>query len=100
MFEPEWMEYFQREAPFSYYCIIFLGYLGKILFYFGYVILLMILFIPLFMIYSSTKEIKIRLKQDKQHKKKKKQMDAENSINQKMYFDRLDKNLKKKKKHH
>ena len=52
------------------------------------------------MIYSSTKEIKIRLKQDKQHKKKKKQMDAENSINQKMYFDRLDKNLKKKKKHH
>ena len=60
----------------------------------------MILFIPLFMIYSSTKEIKIRLKQDKQHKKKKKQMDAENSINQKMYFDRLDKNLKKKKKHH
>ena len=100
MFEPEWMEYFQREAPFSYYCIIFLGYLGKILFYFGYVILLMILFIPLFMIYSSTKEIKIRLKQDEQHKKKKKQMDAENSINQKMYFDRLDKNLKKKKKHH
>ena len=46
----------------------------------------------------ATKEIKIRLKQDKQHKKRKKQMDAENSINQKMYFDRLDKSIKKKKK--
>ena len=100
MFEPEWMEYFEREAPISYYCVIFLGYLGKTLFYFAYVVLLMVLFVPIFMIYSSTKEIKIRLKQDKQHKKRTKQMDAENSINQKMYFDRLDKSIKKKKKHH
>jgi len=73
MFEPEWMEYFQREAPFSYYCLIFLGYLIKILFYFSYVILLIFLFVPFFMIYSGTKAIKIKLVEDKKHKKLRKE---------------------------
>jgi hypothetical protein len=99
MFEPEWMEYFQREAPFSYYCVIFLGYLGKILFYFAYVILLMVLMVPLFMIYSGTKAIKIKLIENKEHKRLRKQREKEQNIHQDIYFKHLDKNLKKKKKH-
>ena len=100
MFEPEWMEYFEREAPFSYYCLIFLGYLGKILFYSSYLILLMFLFIPIFMIYSGTKAIKIKLIEDKKHKKLRKEKENHEQLHENLYLDRLDKNLKKKKKHH
>ena len=99
MFEPEWMEYFEREAPFSYYCIIFLGYLGKILFYFAYVIALFILAAPCFMIYSGTKAIKIKLVEDKKHKKIKKEQQKQQDANQNLYMERLSKNLKKKRKH-
>jgi hypothetical protein len=99
MFEPEWMEYFKREAPFSYYCIICLGYLGKILFYFSYVILLMILFVPIFMIYSGTKAIKIKLVEDKKHKKLRKEKQKHEQLHQDLYLDHLDRNIKKKKKH-
>ena len=99
MFEPEWMEYFQREAPFSYYCVIFLGYLGKILFYFAYVIALFILAVPFFMIYSGTKAIKIKLVEDKKHKKIKKEQQKQQDANQNLYMERLSKNLKKKRKH-
>jgi predicted membrane protein len=90
MFEPEWMEYFEREAPFSYYCIIFLGYLIKILFYFSYVIL---------MIYSGTKAIKIKLVEDKKHKKLRKEKEKQEQLHQNLYLDHLDRNIKKKKKH-
>lgn len=99
MFEPEWMEYFQRESPFSYYCVIFLWYLGKILFYFSYVIVLFILVVPFFMIYSGTKAIKIKLVEDKKYKKLKKEQQKQQDANQNLYIEQLSKNLKKKKKH-
>jgi predicted membrane protein len=99
MFEPEWMEYFQREAPFSYYCVIFLWYLTKILFYFAYVVLLIVIAVPIFMIYSGTKAIKIKLIEDKHHKKLRKEKEKHEQIHQKLYFDHLDKNINKKKKH-
>jgi hypothetical protein len=99
MFEPEWMEYFQREAPFSYYCLIFLGYLIKILFYFSYVILLIFLFVPFFMIYSGTKAIKIKLVEDKKHKKLRKEKEKHQELHENLYLDHLDRNIKKKKKH-
>jgi len=99
MFEPEWMEYFQREDPFAYYCLIFLGYLGKILFYFSYVILLIFLFVPLFMIYSGTKAIKIKLVEDKKHKKLRKEKEKHEQLHQNLYLDHLDRKIKKKKKH-
>lgn len=99
MFEPEWMEYFEREAPFSYYCVIFLGYLGKILFYFAYVIALFILAVPFFMVYSGTKAIKIKLVEDKKHKKIKKEQQKQQDANQNLYMERLSNNLKKKRKH-
>jgi hypothetical protein len=99
MFEPEWMEYFQRESPFSYYCVIFLWYLAKILFYFSYLVLLFLLMVPFFMIYSGTKAIKIKLIEDKHHKKLRKEKEKHQEIHQKLYFDHLDKNINKKKKH-
>jgi predicted membrane protein len=99
MFEPEWMEYFQREAPFSYYCLIFLGYLIKILFYFSYVILLVFLFVPFFMIYSGTKAIKIKLVEDKKHKKLRREKEKHQELHENLYLDHLDRNIKKKKKH-
>ena len=99
MFDKYWMEYFQREAPFSYYCIIFVGYLVKILFYFSYLILLIVLLVPLFMIYSGTKAIKIKLIEDKKHKKLRKEKEKHQEIHQNLYFDHMDRNLKKKKKH-
>ena len=99
MFEPEWMEYFQREAPFSYYCILFLWFLCKILFYFAYVIVLFFLMFPLFMIYSGTKQIKIKFVEDKKHKKLKKEQQKQQDANQNLYMERLSKNLKKKRKH-
>jgi ABC-type bacteriocin/lantibiotic exporter with double-glycine peptidase domain len=99
MFEPEWMEYFEREAPFSYYCLILLGYLGKILFYSSYLILLIVLFIPLLMIYSGTKAIKIKLVEDKKHKKLRKEKEKHEQLHQNLYLDHLDRKIKKKKKH-
>lgn len=99
MFEQEWMEYFEREAPFSYYCVIFLGYLGKILFYFAYVVLLIVLLAPLFMIYSGTKAIKIKLVEDKKHKKLRKEKEKHEQLHENLYLDHLDRNIKKKKKH-
>jgi hypothetical protein len=99
MFEPEWMEYFEREDRFAYYCLIFLGFLVKVLFYCSYVILLIVLMALLFIIYSGTKEIKIKLIQDKHHKKLRKEKEKHQDINQKLYFNHLDRNIKKKKKH-
>jgi hypothetical protein len=100
MFEPEWMEYFQREAPFSYYCVLFLGCLGKVLFYFSYLVLVMFLFVPFFMIYSGTKAIKIKLVEDKKHKKLRKEKEKHEELHQNLYLDRLNRNIKKKKKSH
>jgi hypothetical protein len=99
MFEPEWMEFFQRESPFAYYCVLFIQLLVTILSYFAYVVLCFILIVPIFMIYTGTKSIKIRLMEDKKHKKLRKQQKKEKEINETMYLDRLDKHMKKKKKH-
>lgn len=99
MFEPEWMEYFKREAPFSYYCVIFLQFLLTILFYFSYLILPIILLTPLLMLYLGIKTIKIKLVEDKKHKKLRKEKEKQEQINHNLYFDRLDRAMKKKKKH-
>ena len=60
----------------------------------------MVLFIPIFMIYSGTKAIKIKLIEDKKHKKLRKEKENHEQLHENLYLDRLDKNLKKKKKHH
>jgi predicted membrane protein len=99
MFEPEWMEYFEREAPFSYYCILFLLFLVKILWYFSYLILLLFLIVPIFMVYSGTKAIKIKLVEDKKHKKLRKEKEKHEQLHENLYLDHLDRNIKKKKKH-
>ena len=99
MFEPEWMEYFKEQDPFAYYCLIFLGFLGTVLSYFSYVILLVIVAAPLFMIYSGTKEIKIKLVEDKKHKKLRKEKEKHQELHENLYLDHLDRNMKKKKKH-
>jgi predicted membrane protein len=99
MFEPEWMEYFEREAPFSYYCILFLQFLITILSYFSYVVLLIVIAVPIFMIYSGTKAIKIKLIEDKKHKKLRKEKENHEQLHENLYLDRLDRNIKKKKKH-
>jgi len=100
MFEPEWMEYFQRESPFSYYCVLFLECFCKILFYFSYLVLLIILLVPVFMVYSGTKAIKIKLVEDKKHKKLRKEKEKHEELHQNLYLDHLDRNIKKKKKSH
>lgn len=94
MFDKEWMEYFQRESPLSYYCIIILQHIGVLLSYLPYLILLLIILVPILMIYFGIKTIKIKLVEDKKRKKIKKEQD----IYQKMYIDHLDKNLSQKKK--
>lgn len=99
MFEPEWIEYFKRESPFSYYCIIFLQFLATILSYFSYLVLLIVLLTPLLMIYLGVKTIKIKLIEDKQHKKLRQEKEKQEQINHNLYFERLDKAMKKKKKH-
>jgi predicted membrane protein len=99
MFEPEWMEYFEREAPFSYYCILFLQFLITILSYFSYVVLLIVIAVPIFMIYSGTKAIKIKLVEDKKHKKLRKEKEKHQELHENLYLDHLDRNIKKKKKH-
>ena len=100
MFEPEWMEYFQREAPISYYCILFLQFSITVLFYFSYLLLLMFVVIPAYLLFSGIKTIKIKLVEDNKHKKLRKEKEKSEKIHQDLYLDRLDKNLKKKKKHH
>ena len=51
------------------------------------------------MLYSGIKAIKIKLIEDKHHKKLRKEKEKHQDINQKLYFDHLDRNIKKKKKH-
>ena len=99
MFEPEWMEFFQRESPFAYYCVLFLQLLITLLSYFSYVVLCFVLSVPFFMIYSGTKAIKIHLIETKKHKKIRKQREKEQEIHETLYLDHLDKHMQKKKKH-
>jgi arginine exporter protein ArgO len=99
MFEPEWMEYFKTEAPFSYYCILFLQFLITALSYFSYLILLMIVLVPVFMIYFGTKSIKIKLVEDKKHKKIRKEQEKHQQMHQNLYLEHLNKKINKKKKH-
>lgn len=99
MFEPEWMEYFQREDPFAYHCLLLLQFLCAVLSYFSYVVLLIVLAVPIFMLYSGIKGIKIKLIEDKYHKKLRKEHEKQKDNDQKIYLDRLNKNLNKKKKY-
>lgn len=97
MFDKDWMEYFQRETPLAYYFILFLQYVISLmtlfLSYFSYIVLLLVLVSPIFMMYFGIKAIKIKLIKDKHQKKIKK----ERETYQNMYINRLDRNLKKKK---
>jgi uncharacterized membrane protein (DUF106 family) len=98
MFEPAWMEYFQREAPFCYYCILFTSFVLKVLFYFSYAILLLIAIVPFFLVFSGIKTIKVKLVEDKQHKKARKLKEKNQEMYQNQYLDELER-IKKKKKH-
>jgi predicted tellurium resistance membrane protein TerC len=106
MFGPEWMEYFQRESPFSYYFLIILGILGKMIFYFLHIIILIVILVilitPLFLLHSGVETIKIKLIENKKHKKlrkeKEKHQDA-HQAHQNLYLDQLNRDIKKKKKH-
>jgi hypothetical protein len=60
---------------------------------------MIVIAVPIFMIYSGTKAIKIKLIEDKQHKKLRKEKEKHEQIHQNLYFDHLDRNIKKKKKH-
>jgi hypothetical protein len=51
------------------------------------------------MIYSGTKEIKIKFVENKKHKKLKKEQQKQQDVHQNLYIERLSKNLKKKRKH-
>jgi hypothetical protein len=51
------------------------------------------------MIYSGTKAIKIKLVEDKKHKKLRKEKEKQEELHQNLYLDHLDRNIKKKKKH-
>jgi hypothetical protein len=99
MFEPEWIEYFQRESPFAYYCLLFVRLLGIVLSYFAYLVLLIVLIVPVFMIYSGTKAIKIKLIEDKKYKRLRKEKEKNQELHQNLYLDHLDRKIKKKKKH-
>lgn len=94
MFGEEWMEFFKRESPFAYYCVLFIQFLVLLVSYLSYVVLCLVLILPTFMIYSGTKSIKIQLKDNKEQKKKRKQKENDESI----YLNKLENNIKKKKK--
>ena len=98
MYEPEWMEYFQRDAPFCYYCILFMSLVIKILYYFSYVILSLIAIVPFFLVYSGIKTIKVKLVEDKHHKKARKIKEKNKEAHQNQYLNELER-IKKKKKH-
>jgi hypothetical protein len=98
MYDPEWMEYFRRDAPFCYYCILFVSLVLKILFYFSYVILFLIAVVPFFLVFSGIRAIKVKLVEDKQHKKARKLKEKNQAMYQNEYLDELEK-IKKKKKH-
>jgi hypothetical protein len=55
--------------------------------------------VPIFMVYSGTKAIKIKLVEDKKHKKLRKEKEKQEQLHQDLYLDHLDRNIKKKKKH-
>jgi ABC-type bacteriocin/lantibiotic exporter with double-glycine peptidase domain len=99
MFEPEWMEYFQREAPISYYCILFLQFSITVLFYFSYLLVLLVVLTTFYLLFSGIKTIKIKLVEDKKHKKTHKEKKNHEQLHENLYLDRLDRNIKKKKKH-
>lgn len=100
MFEPEWMEYFEREAPLSYYCILFLQFSITVLFYFSYLLVLLVVLTTFYLLFSGIKTIKIKLVEDKKHKKLRKQTAKDQEHHQNQYLERLDRNIKKKKKSH
>jgi hypothetical protein len=99
MFEPEWMEYFQREAPISYYCILFLQFSITVLFYFSYLLVLLVVLTTFYLLFSGIKTIKIKLVEDKKHKKNRKEKKNHEQAHENLYLDHLDRNIKKKKKH-
>ncbi len=73
-----------------YYILILLGLLST----------LVLVTMPFLGFYLGYKSIIVKFKEDKHNNKVKKHKDHKNDISQNVYLDRLDKNLKKKKKHH
>lgn len=99
MFEPEWMEYFQRESPFAYYCVIFIGFLWNLICYGFYVIPLVVIILCITMAISGVKGIKIKFIQNKKLKRLNQKEKHNQKIQQDSYLNHLDKKIKKKKKH-
>ena len=96
MIDQDWMVFLQREAPFSYYCVIFMSFLCKILFYSLYLLLLLVVLVPAYLLFSGVKSIKIKLVEDKKHKKLRKHTEKNQEFHQNQYLERLDRNIKKK----
>ena len=99
MFEPEWIEYFQRESPFAYYCVIFIGFLWNVICYVFCIIPLIVIVLCVIMAISGVKGIKIKFIQNKKLKKLRKEKEKHEKLHQNLYLDRLDRQFKKKKKH-
>lgn len=98
MFDEKWLEYFKNESPFAYYCVLFIGFLWKILCYAFYLLPVIIAIGFIAMIVSGVKTIKIKLVHDKQHKKENKKKKKQENQEQENYLNMLHKNVKKKKK--
>lgn len=98
MFGKEWMEFFERESPIAYYCLLFLQLLISLIPYFACFVLLIIISSPLFMIYYGIKGIKVKLLKYKTKKKLEKEKTLYEQMSQDSYLEHLDKKIKKKKK--
>lgn len=98
MFDQDWINYFQKESPATYYCVIAIQYLVSlmsiILSYIPYIVFLLVVISPIIMMYFGIKSIKIKLIEDKHHKRIRQQRE----IYENLYIDSLNKNLSKKNK--
>lgn len=98
MFEPEWIEYFQRESPFAYYCVLFIQLLITILKYACYITILIFLISPIIMLYSGIKGVKIKLSKTKKSKRYQQNKEKIQKEKQNLYINQLHKNIRTKKK--
>ena len=96
MFDQYLMDYFYRDAPFCYYCVLFISLIIKILFYFSCSILLLVAIISFFLVFSGIKTIKVKLVEDKQHKKARKLKEKNQEMYQNQYLEELERIKKNK----
>jgi len=83
--------------------IIVLSLYGRVIVYYIFLLLgllttLVFLLCPFIAAYLGYNSIKIKFKEDKKHKRLRKEKEKNEKTHQDIYLDRLDKNLKKKKK--